>query len=271
MSSAFTALIVATLAAGPVPDPGAPDTAVVERAVETAPVAANPDFLFGAPRFSLSLMGGVFLPRAEGQFYEFVFDELTLNRDSFRGGALGAELGVRMSDRVHAIVTVTATRSEDDSSLREVWYDPDGGELSLRQTTRLVQGPTITGGLKFYPLSSGEAISRFAWAPARIAPFVSAGVGGSWYVLEQWGDWVVVDENDPDEGWVVTEEYTSDGGSLATFAGAGLDLSLSPRLALTLDGRYLWSEADLRGDFTGGWDPIDLSGLRLSAGLTYRF
>jgi hypothetical protein len=36
------------------------------------------------------------------------------------------------------------------------------------------------------------------------------------------------------------------------------------------EGRYTWASDDLEGDFVG-FDPIDLSGLRLSAGINFVF
>lgn len=285
MSPVLTALIATVVAAGPVESVSAqeavrgtaavqvPDQAArYDSAGQREPAPSDPDFLFGTPRFTITVLGGVFLPRAEGQFYDFTFDELTLDRDSFVGAALGAEVGVRLSDHLDVALTLAGNRSQEESSDRE-WVEvtPGGEEEPIRQTTRLQAGPTLTGGLKVYPLGRGETLSRFVWVPSRVAPYLSAGVGASWYVLEQWGDFAVPVPEEEGVRRVVTEQYSSNGGGVATFAGVGAEITLRPRLALTLDGRYLWREAELRGDFTDDWEPIDLSGLSLSAGLSYRF
>jgi hypothetical protein len=47
-------------------------------------------------------------------------------------------------------------------------------------------------------------------------------------------------------------------------------VGLTPRWFLSVEARYLWSEADLEGDFVG-FEPIDLSGLRIGAGIHFGF
>jgi hypothetical protein len=37
-----------------------------------------------------------------------------------------------------------------------------------------------------------------------------------------------------------------------------------------VEGRYLWSDADLDGDFVS-FEPIDLSGARIGAGISFSF
>ena len=49
----------------------------------------------------------------------------------------------------------------------------------------------------------------------------------------------------------------------------GVDFTLTPRIALTGDARYLWSSASMNESFEG-YDKIDLSGVFLTLGLTFR-
>ena len=50
----------------------------------------------------------------------------------------------------------------------------------------------------------------------------------------------------------------------------GVDIRLSRILFMTLEGRYVWASAKLGRDFQD-FDPIDLAGFRLSAGVSVMF
>ena len=58
-----------------------------------APTPA-PDFLFGAPRGWLGIRGNWLFPRAGGDLFAFVTDQLTLNRSDFHSRGMTAEGGV---------------------------------------------------------------------------------------------------------------------------------------------------------------------------------
>jgi hypothetical protein len=51
---------------------------------------------------------------------------------------------------------------------------------------------------------------------------------------------------------------------------AGADIKLRRRLFLTAEARYLWAKATLGQDFTG-FDPIDLNGVKVTAGVNVLF
>jgi hypothetical protein len=50
----------------------------------------------------------------------------------------------------------------------------------------------------------------------------------------------------------------------------GVDFNLVPRVFLTIEARYSWADAALREDFVG-FEPIDLNGLRTTAGIDVLF
>jgi hypothetical protein len=49
----------------------------------------------------------------------------------------------------------------------------------------------------------------------------------------------------------------------------GLDVSITPLLALRGEARYVWAKAPLGRDFSG-FNRIDLSGVQGTLGLTFR-
>lgn len=266
--SAFLVLALSSPAkaqeVGAAAGPGTPAALAHSGATLAPPTQASPDFLFRRPPFSVGVKGGLFQWRAQGQLYDFTVDQFTADRSDFRGGDLGVEIGVWPTDRWGITLGMDGTSTTLHTEDRE-WEEVDGSPIL--QSTRVRQGPSLSVGVRGFLLPRGELLSRFAWVPNRAAPFVSAGVGYSSYSFEQEGDFV----EDTDEGaFIFTERFESQGSAPTLWLGGGTEVSLSPRLALTLEGRYQWGEDDLGGDFRR-FEPIDLSGLRLSAGLAVRF
>ena len=85
------------------------------------------------------------------------------------------------------------------------------------------------------------------------------------YRLQQTGDFI-----DFADFRVYYDKYKSKGTSPMAQAFAGVDISLHPRFALTTEARYEWARARLGTDFSG-FDPIDLSGVSVTAGFSIRY
>jgi len=86
-----------------------------------------------------------------------------------------------------------------------------------------------------------------------------------YYRFHQDGDFI-----DFDTFAVFHDTYETSGWAPVGHVLAGGDYTLTPRLALTGEARYLWSKGDLSQDFVG-FKPIDLSGFATTVGLTIRF
>lgn len=226
----------------------------------------TPDFLFSRPAVSITLRVGGLFPRAEGQFFDFLFDTFILERDHFRSFNGGVDVGVWVTERVEVFGSLDVASATRRSEYRDWEEEREQGFVPIEQTTRLRQGPAITAGVKFYPAARGESLSRFIWVPDRVSPYLSAGLGGTGWKLEQWGDFV-----DEAQARIFEDHLQSDGFSFLSFLGAGLDVTLRPRVALNLDTRYLIANGRMDQNFIDFHRPFDLSGLRLSAGLSFRF
>jgi hypothetical protein len=142
----------------------------------------------------------------------------------------------------------------------------DNDDQPIEQTTRFRRVP-LTLSVKQYLTSPGRSISRFAWIPSRAAAYVGVGGGAQYYSFKQDGDFVDFESDALD---VFHDKYESSGWAGVVQGLAGFDYTLSPRLAVTTEARYGWSNADLSRDFSG-FHPIDLSGLSTTVGLTIRF
>ena len=217
-------------------------------------------FLFGTPHASLSLRGGLAAPEARGDVFQFVTRQFTLGRNDFRSGVLDADLGFRLSDRVDLALVASYARSLRGSEFRD-WVD--NNNQPIEQSTSLARVP-LTASLKLYLAPRGRSIGSFAWIPARVAPYVTAGGGVMWYRFMQEGDFIDFGTKN-----VFPDKFTSSGWTPTARVAAGADYSLNQRLAFTGEGRYDWARARLGRDFVG-FDRIDLSGFALALGFTVR-
>ncbi len=239
-------------------------SAPLEAAAQRAP-SADPDFLFRSPALTLTLRTGLFSHRAQGTFFDVTTRDYTAERSDFRSFDFGMEVAIAMgSPRLDLTVALDGGSTEVGHESR-FWEETDGSPIF--QSTRIRRGPAAQLGLRGYLLPRGEQISTFAWVPNTFAPYVGAGVGYTGYAVRQWGDFVYEDA----EGvWIQADDLNADGGTSLVYASAGTDIALRRNLALTLEGRYQWAEDQLRQDFRFS-EPLDLSGLRLTAGLSVRF
>lgn len=232
-------------------------------AAVSEPAVGDPDFLFQRPRVSLGIRSGFFLHRGNSELHEFTTDRFTLSSSDFVGMTLGVEGGVWLDSRLELTFGLDGSRLTRRSSDRE-WVDDDDGS-EIRQTTRVRHGPSASFGVRWYVRDRGERLSTFVWLPSRWNAFVGGGGGITGYRFEQWGDFV----DDVDE-IIFNDRFASEGSAFFPYVSGGAELGLSPRAALVVEGRYQWGRDHLSSDF-GDFDPLDLAGARLTAGLSYRF
>ena len=218
-------------------------------------------FLFGAPRTSFTIRTGYDIANANSDVFSTVTNELTLNKSDFSSPTIATDLGFRLNDNVDAVLGLGYSRSAAQSQVRG-WLD--NNNLPIQQSTSLTRIP-LTMSLKAYLEPRGHAIGRLAWVPAKFAPYVGGGAGTMWYSFRQGGDFV-----DTTTTNVFSTVLESSGWTPTAHLFAGSDFALTPSTALTVEARYTWANATLGQDFIG-FNRIDLSGVSLTAGLTFRF
>ena len=218
------------------------------------------DFLFGRPSITFGARIGYAIPRADSDIFDFTRRELTVEKKDFNALALGADLGIRLSDRIDLALGLGYENSEIDSESREFIGTDD---LPIVQTTDFRRVP-FTIGLKAYLTERGRRISNLAWIPGKFAPFVGGGIGFMWYEFEQEGEFVDYETLD-----IFYDYFSSRDGSALAYATAGFDYSLGLRWILTAEARYSWASADMSQGFVG-FDKIDLTGLRAAFGISVR-
>jgi hypothetical protein len=219
------------------------------------------DFLFGRPRGSLGARGAWQIGAASSDIYSFFNEELTIEKGDFDSFLFGVDGSFTVASRIDLVAGFEISRASVSSEYRDF---VDENDLPILQDTRLTILP-VTLSVKLYLTPRGHEVSRYAFVPAKVRPYVGGGGGFVWYELEQAGDFV-----DFVDLTIFTSAFHSSGWGFATQAFGGVEVSLTPRWFLSVEGRYLWSDADLGGDFSS-FEPIDLSGARIGAGIGFTF
>lgn len=247
----------AVAAAGP-DDQNQPSTSASSQQPRPAP-----DFFFGEPRGSLGIRGSWVFARAGSDLFDFIEKQLTIDDGDFNAPAFAVDVGVAVSPRVDALIGFEFSQVRTASEYRDF---VDNNRRPITQETRLREA-NLSGSVRIALVPRGRSVSRLAWIPRTATPYAGAGGGLLWYRFQQRGDFV--DVFDP-RLRVFSDTLTSQGWTPSAHAFGGVDVKLYRRLFLTLEGRYLWASASLERSFEG-FDPIDLAGFRLAAGINVLF
>jgi hypothetical protein len=232
-----------------------------QRAADAQPSNPTPDFLFGRPRGSIGIRGSWVLGRASSDFYDFVTDQLTLNKSDFNRPTIGTEGAVTISRRFDIVFGLDYGQSTTNSEYRRL---VDNNRLPIEQTT-VLRDTQIMAGLKYALVERGRPVSRLAWVPKSLVPFVGAGAGAMYFQLRQAGDFV-----DYIDSSVFPDVFEASGWAPTAHVFGGVDYRMLRRLYLNLEGRYIWASGDL-GRTWVGFDRIDLAGFRMAAGINLIF
>ena len=255
-------LIVAALAgqaraSSPDPEP----SSQAQAPVRTPPPSSTADFFFGPPRVWFSIRGSVLVPRASGDLFTFVSDQLTVDRSDLRAGGFGADVGAVLSPTIDFVVGFDMNRNETLSEYRHFIGSNDQPITQLNQFHQ----SALSTGIRFMPGGRGHRISNYAFVPRRITPYGGAGMSIAYYSFSQQGQFV-----DYTDLAVFTDRFTSDGWSAGPYVQAGADVQAWKHLFITFDARYTWMHSGLDEDFKG-FEGIDLAGFRGGTGISIVF
>jgi hypothetical protein len=241
-------------------------------ALVTAPAVASaqtqpqeprrtPDFLFGRPRGAVGVRGSWTFASAGSDLFDFVTRQLTIDKSDFNTPGWGSDVALFLTPRLDTQFGFFMARMSHGSEYRDL---VDNNFLPIEQTTSL-KTVHLTGSVRVALAPRGRDVSRFAWVPNRFVPFVGAGGGVIKYEFMQRGDFV-----DFQDSGVFTDVFRSEGWTPSAHAFGGVDVRVFRALYGTIEGRYTKASGELSSDFVN-FDPIDLSGFRLSAGINLIF
>ena len=224
--------------------------------------AAQDGYFFRPPQATLAFRVGGSVPIANDAVFNFITNQLTIEKRDFRAISFGADLGIRLDNHLDLLLSGSYARSSTPSEFRD-WTDLD--DQPIEQETELWTAP-VTANLKFYLPSRGRTLGKYAWVPNHFLPYVAVGAGLMFYELHQEGDFV-----DFRDLAVFPGTLTSKGQTPMVQASAGADWFVTSRFGLTIDGRYSWASATASPDFSDIDSKIHLQGFQVSTGLAVRF
>jgi outer membrane protein W len=221
---------------------------------------AGNGFLFGQPDAQFTIRAGYAHAMAGGDLFDETTSRFTLSKGDFSGPTFGAGVAFRIAPQLDLSLDVDYAGVKQGSEYRDFL---DNDNLPIEQTTTFQRVP-LTANLKMYLTPRGRSVGSLAFIPAKVVPWIGAGAGVEWYRFKQSGDFIDFNDNSVTPG-----EVSTSGWAPALQGMGGVDVSLTPRIALTGDARYTWSRAT-PGDDYEGYDKIDLSGVSVALGLTFR-
>ena len=186
---------------------------------------------------------------------------------SFDAPGIGFDVGFGLASRLDVRFGLEYARMFSNAELRgslERILHEDGSvtEVPIEQDTQLTQ-LDLRADVAFALVPRGRAIGQYVWIPSRVVPYVGAGIGLVRYDLLQIGDFVAGSS-------IFHDQLTSKGWGGSAHLFGGIDVRLTQRTFLTTEARYTLASADLEEPFVFS-EPLDLSGLRISAGVRFVF
>ena len=218
-------------------------------------------FLFAPPHATFSIRGGFARPSASSDVFSFVTERLTVDRGDFGGLSIVTDLAIRVHSRVDLLAGTGLSTRVARSEYRNF---VDNDDLPIEQRTTFRRIP-ITAGLTVHLRPEGRTVSKLAWVPNKLSPYIAAGGGMMYYVFKQDGDFVDFRTRD-----VFSTSLRSTDISAMGFGALGTTYSLTTHVGLNAELRYEQARGNLSADFRD-FSPIDLSGVGLTAGFLFRF
>jgi opacity protein-like surface antigen len=223
--------------------------------------ASSPDFLLGRPRASIGMRGAFVMPSTGSDIFDFVTEQLAIDKSDFNSGSFGFEAGFSVNSHLDILGGIDWNGM---SHLSDYRLFEDNRGLPIQQTTELSQ-MNLTMSAKYSLLPRGRAVSRLAWIPRTVVPYIGAGGGYGKYEFRQNGDFVDFADNH-----VFSDTFRSSGWAPTVHVLGGTDIRVYRHLIMSFEGKYSWSHADLDQDFID-FEPIDLGGFRFGVGLHLAF
>jgi hypothetical protein len=205
---------------------------------------------------------GAFLPRADTGAQNDLF------RDVADLYTLDASLdGVSKSDWVGVAGGVEYSFRLSDAPV-ELGFHVDGYGRTLETSYREFQdefGREIFQTLKLSTVPTGVTLRLVPGWRGSFQPYVGGGVDAIWYRYEEFGEFI--EFFDPDFP-IEFESFLSEGWAFGAHVVAGVRIPINYDFAITAEGRYLWAEKEMGGDFRQS--RLDLTGATVTLGFMIR-
>ena len=231
-------------------------------AVQEEPAGREPGFLFGQPGASVGVRVNWNRARAESDVHGFLTETLTLEPRDFDALGIGIDLGFAVTPRLDVRAGLDYVKTPETTSEFREFVGSDG--LPIAQDTWLSQ-TDFNASVAFALVPRGRAIGQYAWIPNAVVPYVGAGAGVQRYALDMLGEFVDAATLD-----IFEDHLQSNGWTPSVHLFGGADIRVLQRLYVTAEARYVRAAAEPAGAFEG-FEDLDLSGMRIGAGIRFIF
>ena len=209
---------------------------------------------------SISFRLGYFWPSAESDLWTENFDLLTSKKEDFNGLQGGMEFTWFASRNFALGVSFDYYKRTVTSNYID-YVDNFGNELYQDITLEVVP---ITATAKFMPLGNGAPGYR-GGRGSPFVPWVGAGAGVYAFRYEEFGEFIDFGDMSIIEGSFLTED-----AAFGVHVAGGVIIPIGFDWDVFGEFRYAWAEGDLSEDFLG-FEPLDLGGMSVTFGFSYRF
>jgi hypothetical protein len=208
---------------------------------------------FALPSQSVNLKAGLFIPSLSSDLWDINLSNLAFEKADLQNANLSAEFEFFLNRFASFGLEIGNYSRTRYTQYRDYEYN-DG--TPIYQNVALEITP-IEALFTFYMLGHRTTFS----------PYLAVGGGIYVWKYEQWGDFI--DFSDPslpiNEGYAVTKAVTP-----GFSARVGFLFRPQRMLGFSIEGKYQYAKGSLSGDFAD-FEPLDLSGLTLSAGIHIYF
>ena len=255
------ALVVVGLLAFTVPAGAAP-AGEEGAAVQQEAGERQPGFLFGQPGNAVGVRFNWHRARADSDVHGFLTEILTLEPRDFDALGFAFDVGFAVTPRLDVRAGIDYVKTPEATSEFREFVGSDG--LPIAQDTTLTQ-TDFNASASFALIPRGRAIGQYAWIPNAVVPYVGVGAGIQRYGLDLIGEFV-----DQADLTIFEDHLWSNGWTPSVHLFGGADIRLLQRLYLTVEARYVRASAEPSDAFEG-FDDLDLSGMRVGAGIRFLF
>ena len=201
---------------------------------------------------SINFKIGLFVPHMQSDLWEINLENLSLSKSDMTNAYYGVEYEAYLSRNTSFSLEIGSYTRTVYTQYRDYTYmngKPILQNISLRLTP-------MEANFKVYPLGHSSLVF----------PFFGAGAGVYAWTYQQWGDFINFEDDSINEGFAETRTF-----SVGLNGRLGLVFRFHPRVALSLEGKYLYLKGRLSGYFED-FELLDLGGYsaNLSVNIYFR-
>ncbi len=195
---------------------------------------------------------GLYSPNCNSDIWEINFENLYLEKADFKTSFVSLEYE-QLIDRNIAVTFEIGEIERDEvaSEYRDYTYE-DGSPIAQAVYYKI---DFYEFGLKFYPVPRR----------AKVFPFIGLSGGLYHYIYNQYGEFIDFESMTVFDGDFLADQY-----AFGFAISGGINIKLSRRTYVGIEGKYLSLKGDLGSEFEG-FEPIDFSGVMTSFVIGVRF